>query len=265
MKKNLFNVFLVCVFCVAAIPDMFAQQIKVTGKVTDSTNEGMPGVNVQVKGTATGTITDFDGNYSIDVPDSKSTLVFSFIGYVTQQVPVGGKKVLNVQLKDDTQTLDEVVVVAYGTARKSDLTGATASLRPDANDASKTASFNNLLQGKVAGLNVTSSMAAPGAASSVTIRGANSLRGDNQPLYVIDNVPGYSKLWKNFSWDLAFYRIKIIDKENHLFCYNQSSLGRAFTINFVKDIVTVNHHYDFVGQEFLTTEHLTKLWRILQC
>ena len=118
MKKNLFNVFLVCVFCVAAIPDMFAQQIKVTGKVTDSTNEGMPGVNVQVKGTATGTITDFDGNYSIDVPDSKSTLVFSFIGYVTQQVPVGGKKVLNVQLKDDTQTLDEVVVVAYGTARK---------------------------------------------------------------------------------------------------------------------------------------------------
>lgn len=65
---------------------------KVTGKVTDSTNEGMPGVNVQVKGTATGTITDFDGNYSIDVPDSKSTLVFSFIGYVTQQVPVGGKK-----------------------------------------------------------------------------------------------------------------------------------------------------------------------------
>ena len=88
---------------------------------------------------------------------------------------------MNVQLKDDTQTLDEVVVVAYGTARKSDLTGATASLRPDANDASKTASFNNLLQGKVAGLNVTSSMAAPGAASSVTIRGANSLRGDNQP------------------------------------------------------------------------------------
>lgn len=78
MKKNLFNVFLVCVFCVAAIPDMFAQQIKVTGKVTDSTNEGMPGVNVQVKGTATGTITDFDGNYSIDVPDSKSYISVFF-------------------------------------------------------------------------------------------------------------------------------------------------------------------------------------------
>lgn len=75
-----------------AIPDAFAQQITVTGKVTDSTNEGMPGVNVQVKGTATGTITDFDGNYSIEVPGSKSTLVFSFIGYVTQEITVGGKE-----------------------------------------------------------------------------------------------------------------------------------------------------------------------------
>ena len=108
---------------------------------------------------------------------------------------------MNVQLKDDTQTLDEVVVVAYGTARKSDLTGATASLRPDANDASKTASFNNLLQGKVARLNVTSSMAAPGAASSVTIRGANSLRGDNQLcmlLIMSRNLPPgnlQSRLW----------------------------------------------------------------------
>ena len=83
--------------------------------------------------------------------------------------------------------------------------------------------------------------------------------------YCHKNIPSYSKMWKNFYWSFSSYKIKIIDKENHLFCYNQSSLGRAFTINFVKDIVTVNHHYDFVGHEFLTTEHLTKLWRILQC
>ncbi|EJW91483.1 TonB-dependent receptor plug [gut metagenome] len=189
MEKKFLHAFLVCLFCLLAIPEGFAQQLTVTGKVIDATEEGMPGVNVQVKGTTTGTITDFDGNYSIQVPNAKATLVFSFIGYNTQEVAVGGKTVVNVVLKEDTQTLDEVVVVAYGTARKSDLTGATANLRPDANDASKTASFNNLLQGKVAGLNVTSSMATPGAASSVTIRGANSLRGDNQPLYVIDNVP----------------------------------------------------------------------------
>ena len=190
MRQKLFNVFLTCLLCLTTTVVAFAQQnVKVTGKVIDSTNEGVPGVNVQVKGTTIGTITDIDGNYKIDVPNSKSIVVFSFIGYVTQEIPVGNKTVINVSLKDDTQLLDEVVVVGYGTARKSDVTGATTNLRPDANDASKAASLNNLLQGKVAGLNVTSSMSTPGAATSVTIRGANSLRGDNQPLYVIDNVP----------------------------------------------------------------------------
>lgn len=96
---------------------------------------------------------------------------------------------MNVQLKDDTQTLDEVVVVAYGTARKGDLTGAIASVRPDANDAAKAISVDGLLQGKVAGLSMSVSSSTPSAANSITIRGANSLRGDNQPLYVIDNVP----------------------------------------------------------------------------
>lgn len=189
MKKNLFKIVLAFVLCMVVLPKVFAQQITVTGKVTDSTNEGMPGVNVQIKGTATGTITDFDGNYSINVPDSKSTLVFSFIGYVTQEVVVGGKKVLNVQLKDDTQTLDEVVVVAYGTSRKGDLTGALTTMKPDANEAAKAISVDNLLEGKVAGLVVSTASSNPGAASSITIRGASSLRGDNQPLYVIDNIP----------------------------------------------------------------------------
>lgn len=189
MKKNLFKIVLAFVLCMVVLPRVFAQQITVTGKVTDSTNEGMPGVNVQIKGTATGTITDFDGNYSMNVPDSKSTLVFSFIGYVTQEVVVGGKKVLNVQLKDDTQTLDEVVVVAYGTARKGDLTGALTNMKPEASDAAKAISVDGLLEGKIAGLVVSSSSSNVGAASSVTIRGASSLRGDNQPLYVIDNVP----------------------------------------------------------------------------
>ena len=141
----------------AAIPDVFAQQIKVTGKVTDSTNEGMPGVNVQVKGTTTGTITDFDGNYSIDVPDSKSTLVFSFIGYVTQQVPVGGKKVLNVQLKDDTQTLDEVVVVGYGTQKKVNVTGAVSMVGSDVIESRPVANVSQALQGAVPGLNLSTS------------------------------------------------------------------------------------------------------------
>lgn len=190
MRQKLLNVFLVCLLCLTSAAAAFAQQtIKVTGKVIDNTNEGVPGVNVQVKGGSLGTITDIDGNYKIDVPNSKSVLVFSFIGYATQEISVGNQTVINVSLKDDTQLLDEVVVVGYGTARKSDVTGATVNITPDANDASKAVSIDALLQGKVAGLNVSATMATPGAASSVTIRGANSLRGDNQPLYVIDNVP----------------------------------------------------------------------------
>lgn len=190
MRQKLLNVFLVCLLCLTSTAAALAQQtIKVTGKVIDSTNEGVPGVNVQVKGGALGTITDVNGNYKIDVPNSKSVLVFSFIGYETQEVPVGNKTVINVSLKDDTQVLDEVVVVAYGTARKGDVTGALISLRPDPNDAAKATSLDNLLSGKVAGLVVNSTSSAVGSASSVTIRGASSLRGDNQPLYVIDNVP----------------------------------------------------------------------------
>ena len=190
MRQKLLNVFLVCLLCLTSTAAALAQQtIKVTGKVIDSTNEGVPGVNVQVKGGSLGTITDVDGNYKIDVPNSKSVLVFSFIGYETQEVSVGNKTVINVSLKDDTQVLDEVVVVAYGTARKGDVTGALTSLRPDPNDAAKATSLDNLLSGKVAGLVVNSTSSAVGSASSVTIRGASSLRGDNQPLDVIDNVP----------------------------------------------------------------------------
>jgi TonB-linked SusC/RagA family outer membrane protein len=188
--KNLSKVFLLCFITLFAFAAQSMGQGKnITGQVVDALNESMPGVNVQVKGTTNGTITNIDGKFSISVPNSKSVLVFTFIGYSKQEIVVGNQTKINVQLKEDAQNLDEVVVVGYGTAKKSDLTGATASLRPDANDASKAVSIDGLLQGKIAGLNVTASMSTPGAASSVTIRGANSLRGDNQPLYVIDNVP----------------------------------------------------------------------------
>lgn len=190
MRQKLFNVFLTCLLCLTTTAAAYAQQpVKVTGKVVDNTNEGVPGVNVSVKGGSLGTITDIDGNYKIDVPNSKSVLVFSFIGYEKQEIAVGNKTVINVTMKDDTQLLDEVVVVGYGSARKGDVTGALTSLRPDPNDAAKANSLDNLLSGKVAGLVVNSTSSAVGSASSVTIRGASSLRGDNQPLYVIDNVP----------------------------------------------------------------------------
>ena len=189
MKKQS-KAILVCFICLFGfVAHMMGQQKNITGKVVDVLNEGMPGVNVQVKGTTSGTITDMDGNFSISIPNAKSVLVFTFIGYVKQEVVVGNQSKLTIQMKDDTQSLDEVVVVAYGTSRKGDLTGALTTMKPDVNEAAKAISIDNLLEGKVAGLVVSTASSNPGAASSVTIRGASSLRGDNQPLYVIDNIP----------------------------------------------------------------------------
>ena len=180
------SAFLLFLFC-----PLFAviAQITVKGKVSDKTGESIIGANILVKGTTHGTITDIDGNYSINVPSEKSVLVFSYIGAQNQEKEVGKHRVINVTMDENTEVLDEVVVVGYGTVRKGDLTGAIASIKPDENEASKVVSVDNLLQGKMAGVSVGNAVAAPGAASSVTIRGANSLRGDNQPLYIIDNIP----------------------------------------------------------------------------
>lgn len=186
--KKVFRVYLIFLLTMISL-QISAQGKSITGKVIDEQNEGMIGVTIQIKGSSKGTVTDIDGNFTLLVPDSKSVLTFSYVGYVPQEVLVGDKTYLSIQLEEDSQVLDEVVVVAYGTARKSDLTGALTSFRPDDKDANKAVSLDNLLSGKVAGLVVSTASANPGAASSVTIRGASSLRGDNQPLYVIDNVP----------------------------------------------------------------------------
>ena len=166
----------------------YAQSITVRGNVRDDV-EPLMGVTVQAKGTTKAVATDLDGNYTISVPDKNAVLVFSYVGYQKQEVKVGDKTVVNVVLQGDAQLLDEVVVVGYGSVKKSDVTGAIASIRPDEMDASKSVTLDNLLQGKVAGLVVGSTNTTPGAATSITIRGASSLRGDNQPLYVIDNIP----------------------------------------------------------------------------
>lgn len=176
-------------FCMLLFSVSTFAQLVVKGTVTDADNMGMPGVNVLVKGTTNGTITDIDGKYSISVPSAKSTLIYSFVGMSTQEIVVGKQKIINVTLTDDSKVLDEVVIVGYGAMKKSDLTGAVASYRPNEQEAGKMNSIDNMLQGKIAGLSVGTAVDAPGAASSVTIRGANSLRGDNQPLYVIDNIP----------------------------------------------------------------------------
>lgn len=165
------------------------QQKEITGLVTDSSGEPLPGVTIVVKGTTKGTITDTDGRYSLrDVPGN-ATLVFSFVGMKNQELPVSGKAVINIVMEEESIGLNEVLVVGYGEMRRKDLTGSVSSLDPNEIESTKYSSIDKLMQGRVAGVSVSSTTSTPGAAVSVIIRGANSFRGDNQPLYVIDNVP----------------------------------------------------------------------------
>lgn len=160
------------------------QARKITGIVTDAKGEALLGVNVIVKGTTNGTITDLDGKYTLDV-EPNDILVVSYIGYVSQQMPVTGN-VMNITLKEDTQNLDEVVVVGYGTQQKKDITGSVAVINTEELLASSGSSATQQLQGKAAGVQIGTT-GAPGSATMVRIRGINSIN-DNGPLYVIDGV-----------------------------------------------------------------------------
>ncbi len=161
----------------------------VKGLVVDNTNQPMPGATVQIKGsTSLGAITDFDGNFSIllDSKDAK-VLVVSFIGFLSEEVDIANQNFVSVTLSPDVSELDEVVVVGYGTQRKSDLTGAISSVRVEETIARQSTTVDQLLQGRAAGVRVIQN-GTPGSGISIRIRGASSLRGNNEPLYVVDGV-----------------------------------------------------------------------------
>ena len=165
----------------------------IRGTVTDGdNNEPLPGVNVLARGTTNGTVTDIDGRYSITVSDEVTTLVFSSIGFVTQEVPINGRSEINLTMSADVQSLSEVVVVGYGTVKKSDITGSVASI--DGQDIKEIpiTSLDQGLQGRAAGVQVTQSSGQPGSVATIRIRGGNSLQGGNEPLYVIDGFPIYN-------------------------------------------------------------------------
>lgn len=162
---------------------------KITGKVLDQNGDPVIGANVVEKGTTNGSITDIDGHFTLSVAPN-STLIFSFIGYATAELPVSGKTNLTVTLREDTEILDEVVVVGYGTMKKKDLTGAVAAVKGDALASRKTTQLSTALQGAVAGVTVTRDNSAPGAAAgSIKVRGVTTI-GDTSPLVIIDGVPG---------------------------------------------------------------------------
>ncbi len=152
----------------------YAQNL-VRGKITDETGEGMPGVNVIVKGTTAGTTSDADGNYSIDVPSSDAVLVFSFIGYHTEEAVVGDRTVVDLQLKTSTETLSEVVVVGYGVQNKRDVTGAIASVKSETLREVAAPNLVNQLKGRAAGVVIISNGATPGSGAQIRIRGKRSL------------------------------------------------------------------------------------------
>ncbi len=159
----------------------------VSGKVTNTTGEPLPGVTVLVKGTTTGTITDSNGQYILRGIPGNATLVFSFIGMKSQEASVEGTEVLNITMQDETIGIEEVVAVGYGTMKKSDLTGSVAVLKSEEIAYKATANAAQALQGKVAGLQVTNS-GAPGSSPVIRVRGLGSVRSDTEPLYVVDGV-----------------------------------------------------------------------------
>lgn len=184
--KHLFLLLTLLSFSLTAL----AQQ-KVTGKVKDSSGEPVIGASVVVKGNNTmGTITDFDGNFMLDVP-TKSVLVISYIGYVTQEVPTVEKKSLEIILKEDTKTLDEVVVIGYGTQRKGDVTSSVASVKADNFVKGAVKDVGQLIQGKVVGLAITNPNGDPTGSTQIRLRGTNTIGGANTaPLVLIDGIPG---------------------------------------------------------------------------
>ncbi len=164
----------------------FSQTANVTGTVTDNSTIPLPGVNVIIKNTARGASTDFDGNYAIEDVPINSTLVFSYIGFETQEITVTSSgQVINVTLQEDAESLDEVVVIGYGTQRKKEVTGAVAVIDAKVIEKLNPTRVEQALQGQVAGVNITSSSGSPGSGSNIRIRGV-STNGDNRPLILVD-------------------------------------------------------------------------------
>nr|WKN34624.1 TonB-dependent receptor [Tunicatimonas sp. TK19036] len=184
MKKAL----LIGVLNIWIWPQVIAQQ-QVSGRVIDSSEgEALPGVNVLVKTTSMGTVTDINGNYSINVPDENATLVFSSIGYLAQEIEINGRSTIDITLEEDVQSLEEVVVVGYGTVKKSDLTGSVASVSSEEIKAVPVTTFDQALQGRAAGVKVVQTSGVPGGETNIRIRGTSSVNASSEPLYVIDGM-----------------------------------------------------------------------------
>lgn len=166
-----------------------AEDLLITGKVTDEKGEELPGVSILLKGTQRGTTTDNSGAFQLAVPDRSAVLVFSYVGYVSQEIPVGTQSALAVKLLTNDKALDEVVVVGYGTQKKSDLTGAVGQVKGDVVAERNAVQLSQALQGTVPGLRITRTGSEPNASATIRIRGVTTI-GTSDPLVIIDGIPG---------------------------------------------------------------------------
>ncbi|MFK7934163.1 MAG: SusC/RagA family TonB-linked outer membrane protein [Saprospiraceae bacterium] len=178
------KVVLLLVFCISGF-SAFAQQV--TGSVTSSNGETLIGVNIIQKGTANGTVTDFDGNYTLNLAEGGQVLTYSYTGYQDVELEIGGRTSIDVILQDGT-LLDEVVVVGYGIQKKSDLTGSVSTVSAEDIASIPTSRVDQALQGRAAGVQVTQTSGSPGAGTVIRVRGGNSITGSNEPLWVIDGI-----------------------------------------------------------------------------
>ena len=174
----------------ASLPSVAkAYEREISGAVTDEeTGTALPGVNVLVKETSIGTVTDIEGNYRLSVPDDAETLVFSSIGYVSQEMPIGDNSTINISLLTDVQSLDEIVVVGYGTQKKKDLTGSVSSVKSEELMDRPATNVEQSLAGRMSGVNVSTNSGRPGGRTRIRIRGFSSINATNDPLYVVDGI-----------------------------------------------------------------------------
>ncbi|MDC6367629.1 MULTISPECIES: TonB-dependent receptor [Flavobacteriaceae] len=190
MLKTKLNLWSVLILTLLLFPLGIMAQSAVSGNISDVNGDPIPGVNIIQKGTANGVSSDFDGNYTIQLQsDAASILMFSYVGFKTQEVSTNGRTAIDIVLEESSQVLDEIVVIGYGTQKVKDVTGAIASIKSDDFVDALPIQPEQLLQGKVAGVNIVQSSGMPGASSTVRIRGTSSISAGNDPLYVIDGVP----------------------------------------------------------------------------
>jgi TonB-linked SusC/RagA family outer membrane protein len=193
LKKGLYQCLplkrlLILLFAISLTVPILAQELQISGNVTDNSGEPLPGANILIEGTTRGTVTDVNGKYSIEVPQS-SVLVFSFLGYIPQKVTVTNQKTIDVQLLSEVTSVEEVVVVGYGTQRKETVTGSVATMSGNEMRDVPSANISQALQGRIAGVEMAQTSSKPGATMQIRVRGARSLNASNDPLVVLDGIP----------------------------------------------------------------------------